>query len=67
MTAQACSRWVVVFAHDGQPVEGWMYVHKHKADQQAANAKDGKYRVEEVCIVPRPVMEHLLTISARIG
>lgn len=45
-------RWVVVFDHDGSPVEGWMYVHKHKAEQQVNNAKNkNKYRVEEVAIM----------------
>jgi hypothetical protein len=60
MSAQACTRWVVVFAHDGQPVEGCMYVHKHKAEQQVNNAPTGKYRVEQVCIVPKSLMDHLL-------
>lgn len=60
MTVQPCTRWVVVYAHDGQPVEGWMYVHKHKAEQQAAKAPPGKFRVEQVCIVPKALMDHLL-------
>ncbi len=60
MSAQACTRWVVVYTHDGQPVEGWMYVPKHKAEQQVQNGKPGKYRVEEVCIVPKRLMDHLL-------
>lgn len=64
MSVQACTRWVVVFAHDGQPVEGWMYVHKHKAEQQVKNAPAGKYRVEEVCIVPKRLMDHLLSSAA---
>jgi hypothetical protein len=63
MSAQACTRWVVVYAHDGQPVEGWMYVHKHKAEQQVQNAKPSKYRVEEVCIVPKRLMDHLLACA----
>ncbi len=60
MSVQPCTRWVVVYAHDGQPVEGWMYVHKHKAEQQVRNAPVGKYRCEEVCIVPKSLMDHLL-------
>jgi len=60
MNVQPCHRWVVVFAHDGQPVEGWMYVHKQKAEQQVRNAPAGKYRVEQVCIMPKAVMDHLL-------
>ena len=59
MNVQPCKRWVVVFAHDGQPVEGWMYVHKHKAEQQAAKKPD-KYRVEQVCIVSSATMDEIL-------
>jgi hypothetical protein len=45
-------RWVVVFDHDGSPVEGWMYVHKHKAEAQINNCKNkGKFRVEQVAIM----------------
>jgi|DEB0MinimDraft_3_1074331.scaffolds.fasta_scaffold267179_2 hypothetical protein len=45
-------RWVVVFDHDGSPVEGWMYVHKHKAESQISKCKNPhKYRVEQVAIM----------------
>jgi hypothetical protein len=62
MNVQPCKRWVVVYAHDGQPVEGWMYVHKVKAEQQIAKCKDStKYRVEEISIVSSSVMDALLS------
>jgi len=58
-------RWVVVFDHDGQPVEGWMYVHKHKAQQQIEKCKNkNKYRVEEVCIISADAMDELLKIAS---
>lgn len=61
MTVQPCKRWVVVFAHDGQPVEGWMYVHKVKAEQQIAKCKTpNKYRVEQISIVSSTVMDSIL-------
>jgi hypothetical protein len=54
-------RWVVVFSHDGQPVEGWMYVHKHKAEEQASKSKNkDKYRVEQVSIISSETMDELL-------
>jgi hypothetical protein len=57
-------RWIVVFAHDGQPVEGWMYVHKHKAEEQASKAKNGgKFRVEQVCIISAETMDELLALA----
>lgn len=56
-------RWIVVFAHDGQPVEGWMYVHKHKAEEQASKAKNkDKYRVEQVSIISSETMDELLAL-----
>lgn len=61
MTVQPCKRWVVVFAHDSQPVEGWMYVHKAKAEQQIAKCKTpNKYRVEQISIVSSAVMDTIL-------
>ena len=49
MRVQPCKRWVVVFDHDGQPVEGWMYVHKSKAEQQINKTKNkDKFRIEHV-------------------
>lgn len=64
MKVQPCKRWVVVFSHDGQPVEGWMYVHKIKAEQQVNKAKDPtKYRVEQVSIISSDTMDELLRLA----
>jgi len=63
MKVLPCKRWVVVFAHDGQPVEGWMYVHKHKAEEQAAKTKNkDKYRVEQISIISSDTMDELLSL-----
>lgn len=65
MRVQPCKRWIVVYSHDGQPVEGWMYVHKSKAEQQANNGKNkGKYRVEQVSIVSSDTMDELLRLAS---
>lgn len=62
MKVQPCKRWVVVYSHDGQPVEGWMYVHKVKAEQQIAKAKDtSKYRVEQISILGSDMMDTILS------
>lgn len=61
MKVLPCKRWVVVFAHDGQPVEGWMYVHKVKAEQQIAKCKNKeKYRVEQIAVLSADIMDQLL-------
>lgn len=65
MKVQPCKRWIVVFDHDGQPVEGWMYVHKSKADLQIQKNKNkNKYRVEQVCIISSDTMDELLKLAS---
>jgi hypothetical protein len=65
MKVQPCKRWIVVFSHDGQPVEGWMYVHKAKAEQQANKCKNPhKYRVEQVSIISSETMDELLKLAS---
>lgn len=62
MKVQPCKRWVVVYSHDSQPVEGWMYVHKVKAEQQIAKCKDStKYRVEQISVLGADMMDAILT------
>lgn len=64
MRVQPCKRWVVVFAHDGQPVEGWMYIHKSKAEQQINKTKNkDKFRIEHVCILSAETMDELLKLA----
>jgi hypothetical protein len=61
MKVQPCTRWVVVYSHDSQPVEGWMYVHKVKAEQQIMKCKNPtKYRVEQISVLDTAMMNTIL-------
>lgn len=56
-----CERWIVAYSHDNSPVEGWMYVHKHKAEQQVNKTKNkNKFVVKKVCVVPEEIMQKIL-------
>jgi hypothetical protein len=61
MKVQPCTRWVVVYSHDSQPVEGCMYVHKSKAVQQIKKYKNpNKYRVEQISVLDTAMMNTIL-------
>lgn len=61
MKVQPCKRWVVVFGHDSQPVDGTLYVHKSKAIEEQGNLKNSdKYRVEQVSILDTQMMDSIL-------
>lgn len=59
MKVQPCKRWSVVYNHDGQPVDGWQFVHKRAATRRAEKKPD-VYRVEQVCIIAAETMDEIL-------
>lgn len=64
MKVQPCRRWSVVFNHDNQPVDGFLYVHKSKAEEQLKKLKNcDKYRVEQISILDSETMDALLNRS----
>lgn len=58
---QLCKRWCVVYAHDGSPMDGCLYIHKDKAEKRLKGA-DGteKFKVERVAIMSVEMAERLL-------
>lgn len=48
-----CTRWAVVYKHDGMPVEGTLYTHKAKANQRHYGcANPEKFEVVEMAVMP---------------
>jgi len=58
---QLSKRWLVVYDHDGSPVDGCIFMHKKKAeDYKAAQKSPEKYRVEQAALMPVTMAEALL-------
>lgn len=59
---QLCKRWCVVYAHDGSPMDGCLYVHKDKAEKRLKGADSSeKFRVERVAIMSVEMAEKLIS------
>ncbi len=58
---QLCKRWVVVYDHDGSPVEGCCFMHANKAEAFVAEQKHPeKFRVAQAALMPNAMAEKLL-------
>lgn len=58
---QLCKRWCVVYAHDGSPIDGCLYVHKDKAEKRLKGADSTeKFKVERVAVMSVEMAERLL-------
>jgi hypothetical protein len=63
---QLSKRWLVVYDHDGSPVDGAIFMHKNKADDFRMEKKDpSKYRVEQAAIMPNHMCEEFLFGATR--
>ena len=58
---QLCKRWCVVYAHDGSPMDGCLYVHKDKAEKRLKGTDSvEKFKVERVAVMSVEMAERLL-------
>ena len=54
-------RWLVVYDHDGSPVDAGMFANKAQAIKMASAMKrPEKYRVEQVAVMSAAMAERLL-------
>lgn len=56
-----CTRWAVVYKHDGMPVEGTLYTHKAKANKRHYGcANPEKFEVVELAVMPVAVAHRII-------
>lgn len=61
MRVQPCKRWVIVYDHDSQPVDGTLYIHQAKAKEEQAKLKRvEKYRVEQISLMDTEAMDYVM-------
>lgn len=50
--SKSFKRWILAFAHDGQPVDGLMFVHKSKIENHLQKLKNkSAFIIKQVSIV----------------
>lgn len=58
---QLSKRWLVVYDHDGSPVDGCIFMHRKKAELFVFEQKHPeKFRIEQAAIMPVSMAEAFL-------
>ena len=58
---QLSKRWLVVYDHDGSPVDSCMFMHRQKAEIFVSEQKTPqKYRIEQAALMPIQMAEAFL-------